>query len=130
MLKRFASLVYEAILTVPVLFIAAYLFLAITHDARSPVLHALFQLWLMSVLAAYFTYCWQRGGQTLAMKTWHIRLARADGSALSSSQALARFCLAAGSLALLGAGFLWGFVDRDRQFLHDRLIGTRLYRSR
>lgn len=117
-------------MTLPVLFIAAYLFLAITHDARAPLLHALFQLWLVGVLAAYFTYCWRRGGQTLAMKTWHIRLRPSDGSPLSLWQALARFFLAAASLALLGAGFLWGFVDRDRQFLHDRLIGTRLYRSR
>ena len=30
------------------------------------------------------------------------------------------------SLLFLGLGFLWAFVDRDRQFLHDRLAGTAL----
>jgi len=95
---------------------------------RTPLLHALFQLWLLVVLAAYFAYCWRRGGQTLAMKTWRIRVARQDGSALSPREALARFALAVCSLSLFGAGFWWGFVDRDRQFLHDRLIGSRLYR--
>lgn len=130
LLPRFASLFYEAILLLPVLFIAAYLFLALTHAARTPVLHALFQVWLLIVLGVYFAYCWHRGGQTLAMKTWHIRVARQDGSALSLREAGARFLLALWSLALLGAGFWWGFVDPERQFLHDRLVGSRLYRSR
>ncbi len=129
LLPRFASLVYEAILLTPVLFIAAYLFLALTHAVRTPVLHALFQLWLLGVLAAYFAYCWHRGGQTLAMKTWRIRVARRDGSALSTREAMARFALAVWSLTLFGAGFWWGLVDREHQFLHDRLIGSRLYRT-
>ena len=130
LLTRFASLAYEAILLLPVLFIAAYLFLALTQAARTPILHALFQLWLLGVLGAYFVYCWRRGGQTLAMKTWRIRVARQDGSKLSTPEAAARFLLAVWSLALVGAGFWWGFVDRERQFLHDRLIGSRIYRAR
>ncbi len=109
------------------LFISAYLFLAFAHDVRTPILHTLFQLWLLGVLGVYFAYCWHRGGQTLAMKTWHVRVARRDGSALSAREAAARFLLAVWSLALLGAGFWWGLVDRDRQFLHDRLMGSRLY---
>jgi uncharacterized RDD family membrane protein YckC len=127
---RFASLGYEAILLTPVLFIAAYLFLALTQAVRTPVLHAMFQLWLLGVLAIYFVYCWRRGGQTLAMKTWRIRVARKDGSTLSTREAIARFLLALWSLALFGAGFWWGFVDRERQFLHDRLVGSRLYSTK
>jgi uncharacterized RDD family membrane protein YckC len=91
LLTRFASLAYEAILLLPVLFIAAYLFLALTQAARTPILHALFQLWLLGVLGAYFAYCWRHGGQTLAMKTWRIRVARQDGSKLSTPEAAAQF---------------------------------------
>jgi uncharacterized RDD family membrane protein YckC len=127
---RFASLGYEVILLTPVLFIAAYLFLALTQAVRTPMLRAVFQLWLLGVLAMYFVCCWHRGGQTLAMKTWRIRVARKDGSALSTREALARFVLALWSLSLFGAGFWWGFVDRERQFLHDRLLGSRLYSTR
>jgi uncharacterized RDD family membrane protein YckC len=130
LLPRFASLVYEAILLTPVLFVSAYLFLALTRAVRTPALHALFQVWLLGVLAAYFAYCWQRSGQTLAMKTWRIRVARRDGSPLSTREAVARFALAVWSLCLFGAGFWWGFIDRERQFLHDRLVGSRLYRTR
>ena len=130
LLPRFASLGYEALLLTPVLFIAAYLFLALTQAVRTPMLHAVFQLWLLGVLAIYFVYCWRRGGQTLAMKTWRIRVARKDGSALSTREALARFLLALWSLSLFGAGFWWGLVDRERQFLHDRLVGSRLYSTK
>jgi uncharacterized RDD family membrane protein YckC len=125
--RRFASLAYEAILVIPVLFIAAYLFLALTQAARTPLVHALFQLWLVGVLGIYFVFCWSRGGQTLAMKTWRIRVARSDGSTLSSREGLARFLLALWSCLLFGAGFWWALVDRDRQFLHDRLVGSRLF---
>lgn len=126
LLRRFASIGYEAVLLTPVLFIAAYLFLTLSHAARTPAVHALFQLWLLAVVAVYFVYCWRRSGQTLAMKTWHVRVARLDGTALSTREAFARFLLALWSLSLFGAGFWWAFLDPDRQFLHDRLVGTRL----
>jgi uncharacterized RDD family membrane protein YckC len=64
------------------------------------------------------------------MKTWRIRVARRDGSALSTRETALRFLLAMGSVSLMGAGFWWGFVDRERQFLHDRLVGSRIYRAR
>jgi uncharacterized RDD family membrane protein YckC len=114
---------------VPVLFIAGYLFLAFTHDARTPVMRLLFQLWLVAVLAAYFSYCWTRSGQTLAMKTWGVRVARQDGMPLSMTHALARFLLALWSVGLFGLGVMWMFVDRERQFLHDRLAGTRIFEA-
>ena len=127
--RRFASLAYEGILLIPVLFITAYLFLALTQGTRTPLVHALFQLWLVGVLGVYFVFCWSRSGQTLAMKTWRIRVARGDGSSLSAREALARFVLALWSFLLFGAGFWWAFVDRDHQFLHDRLVGSRLLRA-
>ena len=85
-------------------------------------------LWahLFLVLCVYFTWFWTHGGQTLAMKTWRIRLVAADGGAVSPGQAILRFVLCWPSLLLAGVGLLWALVDRDRQFLHDRLAGTRL----
>lgn len=90
----------------------------------------LFQLWLLGVLSAYFLYCWLRGGRTLAMKTWHLRVAQPDGTPITLRQALARWVVAIWGLSLLGAGYLWALFDRDRQFLHDRLAGTRVFTTR
>ena len=80
----------------------------------------------IAVVAAYFLWFWRRTGQTLSMRTWKIRLQSADGERPSFDQLLLRFMLAWPSIFLLGAGLLWALVDRDRQFLHDRLSGTRL----
>ncbi len=129
-LVRFASLVYEGILLVPVLFLAAYLFLAVAQDARTGFAHTLFQAWLALVCGGYFVYCWIKGGSTLPMKTWHLRLAQVNGSPVGWRRAWLRYAIALPGLFLLGAGFWWTFIDRDRQFLHDRLAGTRIVRDR
>ena len=63
------------------------------------------------------------------MKTWRLRLARSDGRPLTRKQAWLRYGLAVPGLLLFGVGFLWAFVDRDSQFLHDRLAGTRVFRA-
>ena len=85
-------------------------------------------LWahLFLVLLIYFVSFWSHGGQTLAMKTWRIRLVSKTGQALSPAQALRRFLWCWPSLMFGGIGLLWAFFDPDRQFLHDRLAGTRL----
>lgn len=118
---RYAAMVYEALLLVAVLFIADYLFISLTHNAQSPLLKALLQIYLLTVMAAYFSWFWMRG-QTLAMKTWHIRVVSINGNKLSLRQALLRFLFS----WLIGITQIWAFLDRDGQFLHDRLAGTRL----
>ena len=128
--RRLASIGYEALLLVPVLFVSSYLFLSLTQVAQGPLKRPLFQLWLVSVLAIYFMYCWMHGGQTLAMKTWRVRLARSDGTPILLRQAAARFLIALWGTLLFGMGFWWALLDRDCQFLHDRLCGTRLFDHR
>lgn len=72
------------------------------------------------VLAGYYIRSWLRGGQTLAMKAWRIRVMD-----ITPRRALLRFLYAL-VLVPTGISILWAFFDRDRQFLHDRLAGTRL----
>jgi uncharacterized RDD family membrane protein YckC len=128
---RLAALVYEAVLLIPILFIAALLFLKVAGDASElGWKHSLFQLWLLLVLGAYFGYCWVRTGQTLAMKAWCIRVQRLDGARLGARQAAFRFVTACWTLLPLGLGWWWALFDGDRQFLHDRLSGTRIVRTR
>jgi uncharacterized RDD family membrane protein YckC len=122
-------MIYEGILLVPILFLAAYLFLAIVRDAQTGLAHALFQAWLVLMCGSYFTYCWVKGGRTLAMKTWHLRLAQADGTPIGWRRAWLRYALAVAGLFVFGLGYLWAFIDRDGQFLHDRLAGTRIYHT-
>lgn len=124
---RLLSLAYEGVLLFGILFVAAYLFLGLARDAQSGLLRLVFQVYVLAVCGAYFVFCWARSGQTLPMKTWRIRLVTEQGKPLAISQAFRRYLLAVPGV-LSGIGVLWAFVDRDRQFLHDRLAGTRIVR--
>ena len=128
LLVRIAAMIYESLLVTAVIFIAALPFLHLVGNAEAGWRHHVFQLYLAGILFAYFSAFWLRSGQTLAMKTWRIRLVNADGGTLTFRQAVLRFFLALFGLLLAGAGFWWALFDRDRQFLHDRITGTRLIR--
>ena len=110
---------YEAVLLFAVAFFATWVFFFASggRDATSGALRHELQLFILVVFAGYFLWCWLRGGQTLAMKAWGIRLV-----GVTPVRAIVRFLL----LALLPVSIAWALFDRDRQFLHDRLAGTRL----
>lgn len=126
-LRRLLCLIYEGFLLTAVWFVAALAFLAASRAAGLDVARPLFQSYLLLVGAFYFVPQWHRG-QTLPMKTWRIRLVSQHGGGVSRARSLLRYICAVLSWSLLGAGLLWALVDRDRQFLHDRLCGTRLIR--
>lgn len=127
--RRIASMVYEFLLLFSLLLVASFAYIPVFGDIQGPFQKAVFQLYLLGVAMLYFVVFWKRGGQTLAMKTWRIRLVRADGSPLTTALCIARFALAMLGLLCAGAGFLWALVDPERQFLHDRLCRTRLIRT-
>jgi uncharacterized RDD family membrane protein YckC len=96
--------------------------------------------------ALYCGWCWSEGRRTLPQKTWGLRLVDRDGRVVTWKRAMVRYAawwlgpasaVAAyavlqpsghphRALALLALGYAWAIVDRDRQFLHDRIAGTRL----
>lgn len=125
---RLASMIYELLLVVAVLFIASFLFLRLTGNAQGGWKQIVFQIYLIGVLFAYFSAFWLRSGQTLAMKTWRIKLVNLDGKLIPLKQAGLRFILALLGVSFFGVSIIWAWFDRDGQFLHDRLAKTRLIR--
>jgi uncharacterized RDD family membrane protein YckC len=143
-------MLYESLLLFAIGFAAAWVFFVASGGREaSGALRLMLQLLLLAVFAAYFLWCWLRGGQTLAMKAWRIRVVAPGRARVPPLAALLRFVyasvllgaflaaiaaafvhrnpwLAFASLAVAGVGLGWALVDRDRQFLHDRLAGTRL----
>jgi uncharacterized RDD family membrane protein YckC len=113
-------MLYEALLVFGVSFFAAWIFFFASggRDATRGVMRGELQFFILVVLAGYFLWSWLRGGQTLAMRAWKIRLVD-----VTPGKAITRFLVAATVLPL---SILWALFDRDRQFLHDRLAGTRL----
>lgn len=147
LLRRMACWLYEGMLLFGVVFIAGYLFgtLSQTKNAMDN-RHAL-QAFLFVVFGIYFVWLWSKG-QTLAMKTWHIRVLDRTGQPLSQARALLRylcswlwflppllaswhFALKGGEafVILLGWVAIWAILSRfhpRRQFWHDALAGTQL----
>lgn len=126
-LRRLAAMLYETLLLFGVL-LTTFVFPHVLIGAFAHRLATTTLLWthLFLVLLVYFIWFWCNGGQTLAMKTWRIRLVSHDGLPIRPAQALLRFLLCWPSLGLAGVGIIWALLDRDRQFLHDRIAGTQL----
>ncbi|MDM7457289.1 MAG: RDD family protein, partial [Tepidimonas sp.] len=80
--RRMACWLYEGMLLFGVVFIAGYLFSALTQTRHVLDNRHLQQAFLFAVLGVYFTWFWHKG-QTLAMKTWHIRVVDRQGRPLT-----------------------------------------------
>ena len=124
--RRLLSMLYESFVVFAIMFFAGLAFYGAANGRLSGGTRHVFQLYLFLVLGIYFVACWSRAGRTLPMQTWKLRLVRGENLPVGAGRALLRYALAWPSLLFLGGGFLWAFLDRDRQFLHDRLAGTRI----
>lgn len=147
--RRMASFVYEGVILFGVVMIAGYLYSTLTQQR-----HALQGQWglrtfLFLILGIYFVWFWARGGQTVAMKAWHVRLVDAQGQPVTQVRALCRYLLSwlwffpalatawwagldssAQIFGLLTVGVtayaLLAKLHPQRQFWHDAVCGTRL----
>lgn len=148
--QRMASWLYEGILLFGVAFVADYLLDTLSQSRHGLMNRELRLVFLFIVFGIYFVWFWAKG-QTLAMKTWHIRVVDRHGSALTQPRALLRYCLSwvwflpplAGSAltqasmaqaAVLVGGWVvfWALLARlhpKTQFWHDALAGTQLVTS-
>lgn len=125
--RRIASMAYESLLLLGVLsifFLLPHVILGIGVNIALPGWMLIIHVFIL--LGSYFVWYWQHGGQTLAMQTWKIQISTPSGAKPSLARLILRYVLSWPSLGCLGVGLLWALIDPDRQFLHDRLTGTRL----
>ena len=151
--RRLACLVYEGVLVFGVVMAAGLVYGMLTDQRHALQGNTGLQAFLFVVLGVYFAGLWSFGGQTLAMKTWHIRVEGPDGRTPTLARAVARYvaswlwfvpALASAHTAgipsaafmafMVAAGMaayaLLGRMRADRQWLHDVLCGTRLVDTR
>ena len=150
LIRRMACWLYEGMLLFGVVFIAGYLFSTLSQTRNALDNRHALQAFVFIVFGIYFTWFWSKG-QTLAMKTWNIRLVDASARPVSQPRALLRYLLswlwllpplaaiAPFSLSLsesfvIVAGWVavWALLSRlhrQQQFWHDAWAGTRLVSS-
>jgi uncharacterized RDD family membrane protein YckC len=81
------------------------------------------QLLLLGAAFAFLAFSWTRGGMTLGMQAWRLRVQTLDGRSITPVQALVRFLVGLLSLAAFGLGYLWILVDRERRSWGDIVSG-------
>jgi uncharacterized RDD family membrane protein YckC len=147
--RRMAAFVYEGVLLFGVLMMSGYLFSSLTQQRSALVGRHALQGFLFVILGIYFVWFWSHGGQTVAMKAWHVRLVDREGREISQGRAFARYLLSwlwfmpalltlwlasvpgpGSSVTVILAGVvvyaLLARMHPSRQFLHDVICGTRL----
>jgi uncharacterized RDD family membrane protein YckC len=151
--RRLAAFVYEGVLLFGVLMAAGLAYAAVAGLQLGPRGSLGQQLFLFLVLGLYFGWFWSHGGQTVAMKAWHIRLVDASGRPVSALRAAVRYLLswlwfapallAAHQSGLKSGASVFGIIvagvlayaalarlNPQRQFWHDVVCGTRLIDDR
>ena len=145
--RRMACWLYESLLLFGVVFVGGLVLGSAGVLFGHPLSPKTLQALLFVVLGIYFAWFWSKG-QTLAMKTWHIRVVDQQGRPLTRVRALARYALCWlwllpplavlapfhlpwAEVAVLATGWVavWALLSRfhpQRQFWHDVLAGTRL----
>lgn len=152
--RRLVALVYDLLIVLAIVMVVGLLCqLATGGRLIATGAHAVVPLWYQAlqgvVVAAYFIASWRRGGQTIGMRPWRIRVCRVDGGTISLQQAVVRVLTAAAPMlllaleptfglhatlwAVLGAWALWfavALLDPRRRALHDIAADTEVQGTR
>lgn len=124
-----AAAVYDALITLAVLFAATALAVAANGGEAITAGSAWFGIYLLAAAAPYYAWCWTHGAQTLGMRAWRLRIERRHGGVPRAREAIVRYAAALLSWSAFGLGFLWIGIDPERMSWHDRLSATRIVRD-
>lgn len=127
LLRRFAAIIYDAILVLALWIMTILVFIGINRgEAIETNENLALQIALALVTYIFFVGFWTRVGRTLGMQSWGLQLHTANDDKPTLATASVRFFAALLSWAPAGLGFLWQLWDKDKLTWHDRISGTRL----
>lgn len=124
--RRLAAMFYDSLLLIAILALVTALILPINDGQAIEPGNWVYRGVLLAVIFLFFAFFWSRGGQTLGMRAWRLRLVNDQGQTPTFTQGLKRCCFALISGAALGLGYLWVLVDSKRLSWHDRWSNTHL----
>jgi uncharacterized RDD family membrane protein YckC len=132
--RRLAAIVYDSALVAAVMLMAMALvvvpidlfFGSESFDGATLRTNPFYLAYLFCVMVGFHILFWTRGGQTLGMRAWRLKVLRNDGQPLQLKDALLRYFAAILSWALFGLGFIWILLDKEGLAWHDRISNTRL----
>ncbi|MGC8733013.1 MAG: RDD family protein [Halothiobacillaceae bacterium] len=129
LLRRLGALFYDWLLIAALWFVLTALLLPFTGGEPLPERgpwHWAYQTALLLVALGFYLWFWRKGGQTLGMRAWRVRLIDEVGETPRLATLLRRALWAVPSWGLFGLGVLAMVLDPERRALQDRMSGTRL----
>ena len=136
LLRRMAALLYDVFLVAAIWMLLGYTFQLFTGVENTQIIdgkvvtnpnvdNLLFSLMLLSCVA-FYCWFWLKSGQTLGMLAWRLRLETLGANTLNLRQALIRWCAAWPSFLFFGIGYIWIFIDKNGDALHDKISNTKV----
>jgi uncharacterized RDD family membrane protein YckC len=127
--RRLMAMAYDAVAVLALWLLATALAMLAGFRELSITEDPLYDVYLLLIWFAYLGWCWNRGGMTLGMRAWRIRIESDTGGLPNWRSCAVRFLASLLSAAAAGLGFVWSLFDRERRTWHDRLSRTRLLRT-
>lgn len=134
--RRLAALLYDAFLVFSIWMVMGFVLQFIVGPDTSqlvdgrvqtdPVLDVIVFIAEVGSAAGFYIWFWMRTGQTLGMIAWRIKAVSRTGGLMSLQQGVLRWVLAWPAFFVLGAGYLWRYMDPNGDALHDKYSGTRV----
>lgn len=129
--RRLGAMFYDSLVVIALMMVVTAALLPLTGgeaitNERYGALEYAYRALLLVIIVAFFGIFWTRRGQTLGMAAWRLRIERDDGSLLKWGDVLKRLAAATVSLGLVGLGYFWIWMDRDRLAWPDRWTRTRV----
>lgn len=128
LLRRLAIIVYDSLVVVALLMLATMLAMLAGLGEQTAMKDPAYTAYLLLVWFTYLGWCWNRGGMTVGMRAWRVRIEDEHGQNPGWGKAAIRFLASLVSVAPAGLGFLWSLFDSEKRTWHDILSGTRLVR--
>ncbi|GLS83108.1 RDD family protein [Paraferrimonas haliotis] len=136
-MRRFGAIIYDFLIAVAVYMFAGAIGFAIAAvlssvgvidvgegDLAAAIseqawLSNLYQAWIAFWVVGFYVWFWSRGGQTLGMRAWRLKVQHVNGQCISLPRAITRFFA-----SLLGLGNLFILLNKDKRALQDTLSET------
>ena len=127
--RRLMSMLYDLPVVVVLWMLATAIAMAMGMENRTAGKDPWYTVGLLLIWFGYLGWSWTRGGMTLGMRAWKLRIETSEGKNPDWSRCLLRFALSGLSWAAAGLGYLWMLIDRDGLTWHDRLSQTRIVQA-
>ena len=123
-----AIIVYDFVIVISLLMLATWLAMLAGFGGRTAMKDPAYTIYLLAIWFFYLTWCWHKGGMTVGMRAWRVKIEDESGNRPGWGKSTIRFLASLLSAAAVGIGFAWALFDSRKRTWHDILSGSRLIR--